>query len=202
MQREARKAQRRTAILDAALHCFIHKGYYNASMNEIAQAAGISKPGLYLYFTSKDQLFIELFEHIGASYFRQIRAHLEQAHSPDEQLQLFGEKTCQIWKDNEPFYRFALEFVSISAREPKIRAVMSAYYTQSIRNFSRIIRRGVKDETFKPVPVAKLAHLFYFMMMGQFLIAQAVDAPIDHTRHLHFNINTVLDAVSRSPDTP
>ena len=195
MQRKERKEQRRKAIYDAALHCFNMKGYYKASMDDIALAAGISKPGLYMYFKSKDKLFTELFEYIGANYFAQIRQYLEKADSPDEQLKLFGEKTCQIWNENEAFYRFALEFVSISAREPEIKQVMSRYYATSIKNFSAIIRKGIKDGKFKSVNVNKLAHLLYFMMMGQFFISQAVDQPINAAGHLNFNITTILDAV-------
>ncbi len=139
---------------------------------------------------------MKLFEYIGVIYFGQIRDYLEQAELPDEQLRLFGEKTCQVWTENEAFYRFALEFVSISAREPKIRKVMSQYYETSIKNFSIIIRKGIKDGKFKSVNVNKLAHLLYFMMMGQFFISQAVDQSINANKHLNFNINMVLDAVS------
>lgn len=196
MKREERKEQRRKAIYDAALNCFNIKGYYKASMDDIALVAGISKPGLYMYFKSKDELFMKLFEYIGVIYFGQIRDYLEQAELPDEQLRLFGEKTCQVWTENEAFYRFALEFVSISAREPKIRKVMSQYYETSIKNFSIIIRKGIKDGKFKSVNVNKLAHLLYFMMMGQFFISQAVDQSINANKHLNFNINMVLDAVS------
>lgn len=50
-------AGRRGHVLDAALLTFARYGYRKASMEDVARAAGISRPGLYLYFASKQDLF-------------------------------------------------------------------------------------------------------------------------------------------------
>jgi AcrR family transcriptional regulator len=47
-------------VLDAALGLFARRGYDDISMNEIAAAAGVTKPVLYDCFTSKDELFTAL----------------------------------------------------------------------------------------------------------------------------------------------
>jgi AcrR family transcriptional regulator len=49
--------QRRMKLLAAATRIFATQGYEGASMNEIAAAAGVSKPVLYDHFESKDALF-------------------------------------------------------------------------------------------------------------------------------------------------
>lgn len=48
---------RRTAVLDAALTTFARFGYRKTSMEAVAQAAHISRPGLYFHFPSKEALF-------------------------------------------------------------------------------------------------------------------------------------------------
>lgn len=48
---------KRQQILSAALGIFFMYGYKRVSMNEIAEAAGISRPGLYLHFKSKEEVF-------------------------------------------------------------------------------------------------------------------------------------------------
>lgn len=189
------KVIRKETILDAALHCFTKKGYYKATMDFIAQEAGISKPGLYLHFASKDDLFVRLFSYMGDKYFHQILTHLENTDSPEKQLQLFGEYTCQIWQENEPFYRFALEFVSISAREPAIRSIMTTYYQSAIDKFKTIIRNGKRKGQFKTVNADMTAHSFYFMIMGQFFISQAVNANIDAKKQMRFNIKRLLESI-------
>jgi AcrR family transcriptional regulator len=57
-------AERRRRILDAALQAFAAHGYHATSMREIAAAAGITKPVLYLHFESKERLFVALLEEI------------------------------------------------------------------------------------------------------------------------------------------
>jgi TetR/AcrR family transcriptional repressor of mexJK operon len=61
MNQMPRRAQNRLArekrILEAALQVFSANGYAGASMDAVALAAGLSKPTLYQYFDSKEQLF-------------------------------------------------------------------------------------------------------------------------------------------------
>jgi AcrR family transcriptional regulator len=54
---------RRTRVLDAALLVFARYGYRKASMDDVAKAADISRPGVYFYFSSKPELFRAAVEH-------------------------------------------------------------------------------------------------------------------------------------------
>jgi AcrR family transcriptional regulator len=56
---------RREQILDVALEVFGSRGYHGASMNEIAEAAGVTKPVLYQHFDSKNELFAALIDDVG-----------------------------------------------------------------------------------------------------------------------------------------
>ncbi|MFJ5276097.1 TetR/AcrR family transcriptional regulator [Streptomyces parvulus] len=50
-------ADRRTLVLDSAMVTFARFGYRKTSMEEVARAADISRPGLYFLFSSKEALF-------------------------------------------------------------------------------------------------------------------------------------------------
>lgn len=56
-RREQNRLAREKRILEAALTVFSASGYAGASMDAVAQQAGLSKPTLYQYFDSKEQLF-------------------------------------------------------------------------------------------------------------------------------------------------
>jgi AcrR family transcriptional regulator len=56
--------QRRARILEAAEQAFAARGYHSTSMDDIAAAAGISKPVLYDHFSSKLDLYTRLTESI------------------------------------------------------------------------------------------------------------------------------------------
>src|SRR5689334_2641379 len=48
---------RQARVLETALKVFVQHGYRKASMVDVAEQAGISRPGLYLYFATKEELF-------------------------------------------------------------------------------------------------------------------------------------------------
>src|SRR5216684_7492730 len=54
----------REAILKAATAAFLRYGFKKTSMDDVAQAAGVSRQGLYLYFDSKDFLFREALQYL------------------------------------------------------------------------------------------------------------------------------------------
>lgn len=56
-RKEREKERRRQEILDAAETVFFSKGLHQATMDEVAEAAELSKGTLYLYFKSKEELF-------------------------------------------------------------------------------------------------------------------------------------------------
>jgi len=57
-----RSGDKRERILDAAVHVFAHKGFWSSKISEIAREAGVADGTIYLYFKSKDDLLISLFE--------------------------------------------------------------------------------------------------------------------------------------------
>jgi AcrR family transcriptional regulator len=55
--RQRRKAERPQELLDAALTVFVDKGLRATRMDDVARLAGVSKGTLYLYYSSKEELF-------------------------------------------------------------------------------------------------------------------------------------------------
>jgi len=60
LRRDREKAQRIQSIMEAAQKVFASKGYIKTTMDEIALAAEVTKPTIYLYFKAKDDLFFTL----------------------------------------------------------------------------------------------------------------------------------------------
>lgn len=66
-------AARRSQLLEVALGRFAAGGFHETSMEEIAEAAGVTKPVLYHHFSSKQELFRELLETEGRDLLREVR---------------------------------------------------------------------------------------------------------------------------------
>ena len=56
---------RREQLLEVALDAFAKSGYHSTSMNDVAAAAGVTKPVLYQHFDSKRALYVALLEDVG-----------------------------------------------------------------------------------------------------------------------------------------
>ena len=55
---DATKAARRAQIIEAAISCFLEKGYTNTSMSDIIKASGLSSGSIYSHFTGKEDILI------------------------------------------------------------------------------------------------------------------------------------------------
>ncbi|HEY8039724.1 MAG TPA: TetR/AcrR family transcriptional regulator [Polyangiaceae bacterium] len=60
--RPVRVGDKRERILDAAVRVFAKKGFHATRVSEVAKAAGVADGTIYLYFKSKDELLVSLFE--------------------------------------------------------------------------------------------------------------------------------------------
>ena len=77
------KRNRKEEIFEAAVLCFNERGYYGASIDAIAERARISKGGIYYHFTSKKQLFLDLFHYRVQKYFDRIKEIIKEITNAD-----------------------------------------------------------------------------------------------------------------------
>jgi AcrR family transcriptional regulator len=76
---------RREQILEVALEVLARSGYHGASMNDIAEAAGVTKPVLYQHFDSKRELYQALMDDVGTRLLSAIAK--ATADAPDGKAQ-------------------------------------------------------------------------------------------------------------------
>ncbi|MFD9906385.1 TetR/AcrR family transcriptional regulator [Streptomyces sp. NPDC059063] len=80
------RAVREQQMLDAAVRTFGQRGYRAASMDEIAELAGVSKPLVYLYLNSKEELFTACIRREAAALTAAVRGAVRLADPADLQL--------------------------------------------------------------------------------------------------------------------
>jgi TetR/AcrR family fatty acid metabolism transcriptional regulator len=84
--RAAARADRRDAILRAAIDVFAGRGFFNAQVADVAKAAGVAAGTVYLYFRSKDDLLVSLFERTMRDAIAEGRAALAGITCPRDRL--------------------------------------------------------------------------------------------------------------------
>ncbi|MFI7383298.1 TetR/AcrR family transcriptional regulator [Streptomyces sp. NPDC049813] len=80
------RAERERQMLDAAVRVFGERGYRAASMDEIAEFAGVSKPLVYLYLNSKEELFTACIRREARALIAAVRAGVRRDVPADRQL--------------------------------------------------------------------------------------------------------------------
>ncbi len=80
-------ARRRRQLLDVAVDVFAERGFHGTSMDEVAEAAGVTKPVLYQHFDSKRELFLELLEDVGSHLVSAVTAAVGGATGPRQRVE-------------------------------------------------------------------------------------------------------------------
>lgn len=79
---EGTRGGRRQEILDAAAELFAARGFHGVGVDDIGRAVGISGPGLYRHFVSKDAVLAEMLVAISEELLREGRTRVDAAADP------------------------------------------------------------------------------------------------------------------------
>jgi len=96
----ARGRRRREQVIEAATHLFHLQGFHATSMDDIGAAAGITGPGLYRHFSSKDDILLAVFDRI----WDLLRGGIERSSGlePDEALDVLIDTHTTLALDQGP----------------------------------------------------------------------------------------------------
>jgi AcrR family transcriptional regulator len=168
LSRKESQLQTRERLLDAALQVFSRRGYYAASVDEIAAEAGYSKGAVYSNFSNKEELFLALIDRRFAKDAREYPGIINYMNEglPVEEGSDFKE---QIMKDST-WNILMVEFFLYAIREGTHRDELATRIEQL---------RGVMEENLsilyaklgkKPMlPVAELPWSVFSLGVGMML---------------------------------
>ncbi|MFN8224498.1 MAG: TetR/AcrR family transcriptional regulator [Gaiellales bacterium] len=118
--------ERRESVLAAAQLAFAQSGFYGASTEDIATAAGISQPYLFRLFGTKKQLFVSSVERCFETTLESFRTASEQLHG-DEALRAMGEAYVEMVRSDRSRLMGQLQAYA-AADDPEICAVIKTGY--------------------------------------------------------------------------
>jgi AcrR family transcriptional regulator len=97
---------RREQILDVALEVFATAGFHGASMNEVAEAVGVTKPVLYQHFDSKRDLYQALIDEVGSRLVASIAKATAEATDGKSQTELGFQAYFRWVSEDHDAFRF------------------------------------------------------------------------------------------------
>src|SRR3954454_17776565 len=98
-------ARRRRQLLDVALGVFAANGFHQTSMEDVADAAGVTKPVLYKHFGSKRELYLELLDDVGQRLLEEGQKATAAAGGPRQQVESGFAAYFQFVAENESAFR-------------------------------------------------------------------------------------------------
>ncbi|MEW1648535.1 MULTISPECIES: TetR/AcrR family transcriptional regulator [unclassified Streptomyces] len=155
------RAVREQQMLDAAVRTFGQRGYMAASMDEIAELAGVSKPLVYLYLNSKEDLFTACIRREGQALTEAVRAGVDTRTPADRQL-WDGLRAFFVHTAQHPDGWSVLHLQARTHGEPfaaevaALRAELVAFVTELIADTAREAHHG-RDPDLAEREVAGLA---------------------------------------------
>jgi AcrR family transcriptional regulator len=158
-------------ILNAMFKLIAEKGYEGSSIGQICEIVGISKPAVYYYFKSKEEIFIELFQTIidGTNEVFNMEK-LNDITTVDsyynyliDEYNVFLESYLQ----DKQSHLVTIEFSIQSNRMPIIMIMQNELILKILNELKEILKRGQKLGAFAPsFDINKNAEYLYTTLQG------------------------------------
>ena len=104
-RKEREKEQRIEEILDAAQKVFFEKGLLVATMDEIAEAAELSKGTLYIYYKSKEDLYMAVMMRGSRVLYDKMKDAIASASTSLERIRSLGNAYMEFFKTSPNYFR-------------------------------------------------------------------------------------------------
>ena len=177
---EQARAARREQIIAAALACFARAGYHATTMADVAAQAGVSKGTPYLYFESKEALFIALGEEWDCGLTDRVNAAIAALpeagrRSPQQILRVVAAAVAGHVLEETEACRVLMEARALAAHEPAIAGAVRAADTRTHQQLEGLIAAGIEAGEWPaatdPALAARLFTAGLYGLMAQWHLA-------------------------------
>lgn len=154
------------SILDAARAVFSRDGYSASSVDEVAAEAGIAKGTVYLYFKSKEDLYLAALLRDLRAFSAEARARMDRAPGLREKIEAFLQVRLEYCKAHRDFLRIYLTENSSMCVMSPIGREMRRLQRDNMRHLASVIEQALHNREIRPVPAAALAAKLFDMARG------------------------------------
>jgi len=169
----SKAAQKKAYILEKAKGVFMEKGFIAVTMKDIVDACNISRGGLYLYFSSTEEVFEALF--LREAEFEQQRMEIaiwENLPAKEILLDYLEKRKGMILKRNPSLTQAGHEFLTRNSDAQMIRKWQFDGITEMLRG---LILYGIQTKEFKRVDAGIWARHIALLLYGLELTAQSLN---------------------------
>jgi AcrR family transcriptional regulator len=167
LSREEKKAMTRSKLLDAAAAVFARKGFNGASLDDVADEAGLTKGAVYSNFASKDDLIEVLLDERLTRQTEELGRLIDQQAAPGQEAEIGGALFMSYLEENRDYYLLDFEYAVHLARNPQLARRSSEGHARLEHAMAEIMKRRAAEEGYElPLPVEDLTKALFALGSG------------------------------------
>ena len=169
-----KSVQKRRFILETARKVFVEKGFKKVTMKDIVEACGISRGGLYLYFDSTTQIFLEVMKlesQEADDVFSDSIA--DDATAADILILFLQEQKKELLRKNNTLTQAVYEFHFQSNLGRKDN-ILRRQFDSAVKIIEKLIEAGVENEEFFCEDCKGMARNIMFVLEGLKISVQTI----------------------------
>jgi AcrR family transcriptional regulator len=160
---------RTSEILEAARKVFAEKGFSESTVDEIAEAAGLAKGTLYLYFPSKKEIYLAALKKGVAELVEATRKNMEGAGGIREKVHAFIQTRLEHVERNRDFFKiYHAEFGNLT-HPVSVNESFRKLYRQQLEVLEAILEKAAESGEIRKAPAGAIASALYEMTRGLML---------------------------------
>ena len=181
IQREAGSSSKRAVILDAATTAFRDEGYDRASMDRIADLAGVSKRTVYNHFRSKEALFQAVVQTLLDRAVALKQVEWEPDRPLEDQLADFARAKTLIAEDGASLSLLRVVF-GVFVKQPELVQDVLSRATEKESTLPGWLRKAQDAGRLSVEDPNLAADLFWAMASGALFWPQLLEGPMEADR--------------------
>jgi AcrR family transcriptional regulator len=154
-----RVGNKRERIIASAARLFGEKGYHNTTTAEIAEAAGVAAGTIYIYFSSKEELLVAVFEQFLGEHMDQLRAGVARIQGPEAKLRKVLALGLELMESNPDSARI---FLSQLRQSPAMIKMVAKRSSRAYRDILEgILKDGIRQGVCREMNVPAVASMLF-----------------------------------------
>jgi AcrR family transcriptional regulator len=149
-----RGKERRRQLMEHATHRFAEQGYHPTSVAEIVQGVGVGKGVFYWYFSSKEELFVEILREAQRELRRRQQSAIGDEPDPVRRIEL-GIRASMAWFDE---HRELFNLFQFAATEERFAPALRRGQDVAVADTVRHVKDGIVEGRIRDVDPDVLSH--------------------------------------------
>lgn len=188
-----KKERTRFKIMASAAEVFNEKGFSEASIQDIANNAGVAKGTIYYYVDKKEDLLVMLVQFGQARLFSKIEKGIARATSASGKIEAIVRNHLKVVKIVGPIFPFFIQNVVVE--DSKLREAIGILRKRYLGLLASVIDEGIASGEFRRVDSEKFAVAIAGMIIGQLMQHKVFKAKINAKEIADTTLDLVLNSL-------